>query len=336
MKRTALLLSLVASSLFANAQLSLTGTSYTQNFDGIGTGLPTGWSVYTGATASVAGTIGTYYSSVNSGIFADTISCGGPAVVVNDGFKNYPSANTVTKSATCAQQKTITDRALGVRQKSGTSPAYDPGSAFVLKIANTTGRINFGGSLKLQSLDTTSPRTTTWGMDYGIGTTPTAFTAIAPTGTLTTGGLSFANNTVNFSFGSALDNNSGNVWIRIVTLASSTGSGNRASTAIDDFNLTWTNTGVSVANVPSAPVTALTALGVATSDKAVFSIETEQAGTYNFTICDITGRNVYTQTIDAQTGGQVFTANTSNLATGMYIARVTGANASAVTKFSVK
>lgn len=39
------------------AQLTLPmGTSYTQNFDAIGSGLPTGWTVRTGAGASSRGT----------------------------------------------------------------------------------------------------------------------------------------------------------------------------------------------------------------------------------------------------------------------------------------
>src|SRR5688572_20253845 len=41
-------------------QVVLTGTNYTQNFDGIGAGLPAGWSVRTNATASDLGTTATF------------------------------------------------------------------------------------------------------------------------------------------------------------------------------------------------------------------------------------------------------------------------------------
>jgi hypothetical protein len=44
---------------------------------------------------------------------------------------------------------------------------------------------------------------------------------------------------VTVNFGSSLNNISQKVWIRIATLAATTGSGNRPSTAIDDLQLSW-------------------------------------------------------------------------------------------------
>lgn len=103
-------------------------------------------------------------------------------------------------------------------------------------------RTSFELSFKLQSLDAASPRKATWAVDYGFGAAPTAFTSAQTTGTFITGGSAFSNNTVTVNFNSALDNQKQNVWIRIVTLNATTESGNRSTSAIDDFNLTWTDT----------------------------------------------------------------------------------------------
>ncbi|MBV9960876.1 MAG: hypothetical protein JO072_01400, partial [Parafilimonas sp.] len=44
---------------------------------------------------------------------------------------------------------------------------------------------------------------------------------------------------VTVNFGNALDNQNSKVWIRITTLSATTGSGSRASTGIDDVQITW-------------------------------------------------------------------------------------------------
>lgn len=337
MKKTALLFALTAGTLFANAQLTLTGTSYSQNFNTISTGLPTGWSVYTGASTSSVGTIASFNSSALYGKIADTsVGTGcGAALVNNDGFKNYPSANlATTKTATCAQQEATTDRAMGVRQKSGTAPAYDPGAAFVLKLANTTGIKSLVATFKLQSLDTTTPRTASWTVDYGIGTAPTSFTDAAPTGTLTTGNFVFSNNSINVNFGAALDNKSSNVWIRIVTLNASTGTGTRPSTAIDDFNLTYTNT-VGVTDVTAGQDLGLVAVGTASTTTASFVYSSNATGNYNFAIYDMTGRTLRTETVNADKNNGELTINNLNLAPGMYIAKMSNGNDASTIRFMV-
>ncbi len=149
-------------------------------------------------------------------------------------MKNFASGSDLPSTATTLQQSSSTNRSLGIRQ---TGSLGDPGGAFVLQLANTSGLNTF----KLQSLDITSPRVTTWRVDYGFGPAPSAFTAAAATGTLTTGGSTFTNNTIAVDFGSNLDNRPDDVWIRIVTLTASTGSGNRASTAIDDLSITYSS-----------------------------------------------------------------------------------------------
>ncbi|HYC41127.1 MAG TPA: DUF5689 domain-containing protein [Chitinophagaceae bacterium] len=202
----------------------LTTSPYTQNFDGIGGGLPAGILVKTGSTASSLGTDGVYTSTM-----AIWNATGG-------GFKNYASADGLTATSDATAQNASTDRALGVRQVSAT----DQGVAFVFQIPNTIGKTNFAIAFKLQSLDNTVGRTATWVVDYGIGSTPSSFTPVttSPAGPLTTGPV-FSNSPVSASFGSALNNQSQPVWIRVVVLSPTSGSGNRPSSAIDDVTITW-------------------------------------------------------------------------------------------------
>ncbi len=241
MKRLLLLVA-ACGALTAEAQLlSLSGTSYTQNFNGLGGGLPSGWHVFIGATST---TIGIPYDTSSKLYLTPSGTTGWKSTA--GGFKNFASANNSTTfspyGADTASQNAATDRALGVRQvsyTSGTFPASDSGAAFVLTIANTTGLTGFNMTFKLQSLDSTSARTTTWRVDYGLGALPASFTAAATSGTLTTGGNIYSNNTVTVNFGSALNNQTGPVWIRIIATPASTGANNRASSAIDDVSLTW-------------------------------------------------------------------------------------------------
>ena len=212
----------------AFGQITLSGTAYSQNFDAIGTaGLPNGISVRTLATATVIGTVATFSNA---------------AIVWNNtsgAFKNFASATGLTASSTSTEQNNSTNRSLGLRQ---TASIGDPGGAFVFQLTNTTNLQAFNLSFKIQSLDNSSPRTSTWLVDYGIGTSPASFTTIvtAPT-PLVTGNSLFTNDIVTVNFGTALDNKSQNVWIRIVTLAASIGSGNRTSSSIDDFTLNYSS-----------------------------------------------------------------------------------------------
>jgi hypothetical protein len=340
MKKAILLSTFTAGSLLAVAQpVTLSGTSYTQDFSSLGAATPTtpsGWYGYNGATSSSPGTLATIKTSKTYGVFADTVqssSC--MSSVLNEDFKNFASANLPSaKTATCSEQATITDRALGVRQKSGTP--WDPGASFVFKIANTLGRTGFNLTFKLQSLDTTSPRTTTWAVEYGLGTTPTAFTAASSvSGTLTTGNYTFSNNTVTASFGSALDNQSGNVWIRIVSLMpTTTGPGNRTSSAIDDFNLTWTGTGVSVEEVNKQTAATIAVFGEAATDRIVLGYNVAEQGKYEVAIHDISGRQVNTVSLQTNEAGTQ-TIDGLNLVPGFYVVRMSNGTTNAVTRFAV-
>ncbi|MFZ4741811.1 MAG: chitobiase/beta-hexosaminidase C-terminal domain-containing protein, partial [Bacteroidales bacterium] len=230
------LIVMILMGMTVNAQITLSGSSYTQDFDGIGAGYPTGWVVKLHATATSLGT--------------DTVLTTTKIKWSNTtkGAYNYASADGLTATSDSAAQMSSTDRALGFRQ---TSTVGEPGIAFTMQIANTTNMNSFNLAFKLQSLDASSPRVATWKVQYATGTTPTTFTDLTTTpATLTTGGSTFTNTDVTVNFGALLDNQSGPIWIRILTLTATTGSGNRPTSAIDDVSLTWTN---GVATTVAAP-----------------------------------------------------------------------------------
>jgi hypothetical protein len=155
----------------------------------------------------------------------------------SSGFKNYASATGLFATSDATMQSSSANRALGVKQTSATG--YDPGAAFVFEINNTSGKTNLTLNFLLQSLDDGAGRTTTWQVDYALGDNPYSFTPVTTSpATLTTGAV-FQSVPVTVSFGSALDNQNSKVWIRIVSLTASDGSGSRASTAIDDVHISW-------------------------------------------------------------------------------------------------
>ena len=209
-----------------DAQITLSGTNYSQNFDGVGSGLPSGFRVSSSATAATLGTAATFNSAIDAN---------SPWNSTFSGWKNVASADGLISSSNAATQAASTDRVVGIRQSSSLG---DPGAALEMQLANTTGFSDFSMSFKLQSLDATSARITTWRVDYGFGASPSSFTTIATSpASITTGGGTFSNNTVTVDFGTALDNINQNVWIRIVTISATTLSGSRATTGFDDISL---------------------------------------------------------------------------------------------------
>jgi hypothetical protein len=337
MKKIFLLFGVAALSYSAKAQLTLTGTSYTQNFNSLGTGLPTGWTVYKEATASTLGTLESFSPSTSFGSYYDTTNCA--SSVYGKGFKNCASANTASMAtAPCATQQTQTDRALGVKQVGPTTYAgLDPGASFVLKIANTLHDTGFNVSFKLQSLDQANcPRVTTWVLEYGLGTSPSSYIAVPTTGTMTTGGNTFSNNTITAHLPAAVNNQSGMVTLRISALAGSTSTGSRTTTGIDDFSLTWTSTSTGITSITSASNIILNVLGNATSDKINFEYSVAESEGYNFTIYDLSGRVLHSRYIDAQAGTQQIAVDGLHLAPGMYFARMNNSNNSTVAKIMVQ
>jgi hypothetical protein len=298
----------------ASAQVTLTTSPYTENFDKIGTaGLPTGFTVKKLATATALGT--------------DTVLNPGAAAwsETTRGFKNFASSNTVTDPvALSATQAASTDRALGVRQASAFG---DSGAAFVFQISNTQAKKNLKLNFKLQSLDSTSRRITTWIVDYGIGANPSTFTPVSTIpATLTTGGsMVFSNTSVTADFGSALDNINDVVYIRVVTLVRAIipapfSGGNRPSTGIDDWNLSWQEVNASVSNIIrdenylSLSGNLASKLNI-TFNKAISSM-------VNVQVLSLNGRVVYQKQLPRIIQGQNEDITGLNLSSGIYILKI--------------
>jgi hypothetical protein len=223
-----------AGSGMCRAALVLTGTSYVQNFDNIGNGLPAGWSVYTGSSASLLGSSATFTTAETA--WSKTTG----------GFSNVASADGLSSDTSSSQQSSSTDRALGIRQVG--SGGYDPGAAIVLQIQNTAGLGNFSLSLEAQILNEQS-RATRWCFQYRLGdsgnfTTLSAFSDPGVWGSTT---VSF-----NPSDLSAWDNQSSDIWFRIVALDGTTGSGSRDMFAIDDFSLRYSSMSYAAIPEPAA------------------------------------------------------------------------------------
>ncbi len=223
------------------AQIVLSGTNYAQNFNSIANGLPTGFFIKHSATASSMGTDASFTSAASLWN------------LTSSGFKNYASAEGLNASSDATAQNNSSNRAIAVRQTGTAGTGGDPGAALVMQLANATGYQNLSLSFKLQSLDSSSPRMTTWVFDYAIGTNPNSFTTISSSPTsLQTGNSKFGITNVTVNFGNLLDNQPQNIWIRIITLASTTGSGNRATSAFDDIQFMYQgNTDVTVPTLTS-------------------------------------------------------------------------------------
>jgi hypothetical protein len=211
------------------AQVVLTGTNYTQNFNDIGAGLPVGWSVRTNVTASGLGTAATFNStpvswSSTTGQFANHVS------TVSDHGTNFLGTESLPVSAT--------NRCPAIRQ---TGSFGDPGAAFILQIADTLGIANLVLSLHLNMLGVQA-RSTTWSIEYAVGNTPSSFTSLA---TFNDPGVFGATPLASLSLNADANDQSENVWIRIVALGASSGSNSRDTFGIDNFSLTYSNVNAS-------------------------------------------------------------------------------------------
>jgi autotransporter-associated beta strand protein len=134
-------------------------------------------------------------------------------------------------STSAATQFASANRALGVRQIGAFG---DPGASFNIAI-NSTGKNLTGLSFKAQILDP-QPRSTVWSIQVGVGLAPSTWETI---GVFADPG---AFGSTNVTFGEAALASMANqplVWVRIVALTSSTGSGARDTFGIDDFVLNY-------------------------------------------------------------------------------------------------
>ncbi|MEZ5047110.1 MAG: choice-of-anchor J domain-containing protein [Chitinophagaceae bacterium] len=273
--------SLVTTS-YAQTPYTLSGTSYMQDFDGLANGLPQGWRVDT--LVKPTGGLGNDASSK----FSSTTSAWSNT---GRGFKNLCSADGQVSTATSADQNASTDRALGVRQVS--SAGWDDMDSLVsmsFYITNTATLNSFALTFKIQSLHTTAKRYNNWIVQYGIGTNPSSFTTVVTNPSVLTMDSNFTNTTVNVNFGSALDNQSQPVWIRICPQDTTMGSGSRPHVAIDDFNLTWSGTAVN--NTPNVltytPANNAMNVPVSNSNLMIDFDKNITIGTGNVTINNIT------------------------------------------------
>ncbi len=212
-----------------HAQTAITG-DYSQNFDDIGGGLPTGWTIHTGATATTIGTS------------ASLVTAATPWSSTSGQFANFAS-NNIASSSSAIVQAADTNRALGVRQ---TGSLGDPGASFDFNFSTINATVT-SLSIDLMTLNS-QPRETTWSIQYS--TTPGIYVTL---GNYVTG--AFETTTLAYDtthFGTDL-NDKFSVYFRVVALTASIGAGSRDITAIDNFSLnatyipptevTWTGTG---------------------------------------------------------------------------------------------
>jgi hypothetical protein len=151
----------------ASAQVSIT-TSYTQDFDSLGSGLPAGWNVWTSSTATGNGSAFTW----NTAALANNAT-----VNATNYFRNLPGASQTWSSTLSAGS----DRALGWR--AGNAASRDGSITFSL--ANTAGYTLT--SLSFQLFTPNSVNTAgTFQLQYQLGTGGT-FTPLA--------GVSYTNDT---------------------------------------------------------------------------------------------------------------------------------------------
>lgn len=231
---------LLASSATNAATVAITPGTYTQNFDSLGSvsgGEPvTGWLLRNGATATTLGTAGSLISGMK------------PWAETGGGFKNL-SSNNIDLGGDTTAQNSNSNRALGMRQ---VSIQGNPGMS-----------VNFNFSSTGVQLDTISfdllmlniaGKSTTFEIQYGLGTTPTSFVSLgswADPGVLGATNFTFDRS----DFGTALDGKS-QVWLRIAALQAATGTGTvYDAVAIDNFS-------ISASAVPEPTSILLGALGV--------------------------------------------------------------------------
>ncbi|HVT73916.1 MAG TPA: ExeM/NucH family extracellular endonuclease [Lacunisphaera sp.] len=204
------------SALAQPTQVSLGSGTYVQTFDGLAGGLPAGWAAYTGASATALGTAATVNLAATS--WANTTGQ----------WQNSASATGLNSSDSATVQAASANRALAVRQAGSFG---DPGASANFYFS-TIGQQITSISFKAQMLSVQT-RSTVWSLQYGLGATPATWTTLA---TYSDPGAFGSTNVVASGFGTALDNQP-NVWLRVVALAGSSGSGSRDTFGIDDFTI---------------------------------------------------------------------------------------------------
>jgi hypothetical protein len=264
------------------AQVALTGTNYIQNFDAISNGLPAGWSVRTNATATSLGTAAPFITNTASWALG-TGEFGNSAGTTNN------SGTAANSSDSSTSQAAYTNRCPSVCQ---TGSFGDAGAAFVFQITNTIGLSNLTFTVDLNMLHEQT-RSTTWTIDYAVSNSPSSFTQL---GTYSDPGV-FGTTTQTYNLGSDANNQTNNVWIRVVALSASTGSGSRDTFGIDNFILNYA--GTSIAPIPLY-IQLIGTNAVLTWSNSAFVLQTAPLATGTYT--NITGAaSPFTNGVDSPT-----------------------------------
>jgi hypothetical protein len=330
MKKLFLLCSLGVLACDVNAQFNIPNANYvyTQNFNTLDTAfltnssnLPTGWAIKERGTG------------VNT---------------VNDQYKgNLGSSN--TGDVYSFGSLGTTERALGSLASGSNQSCW--GAKFVNNSANDTitrlivsfrmeqwrgggartvpDSTNFYYSTTINNIDTFNAGTTGW----------------IPFSKLSLHSLVNPSGTGNSLDGNASPNNSiktdsFNVTILpgayiVLKWADSNYINNDDGLAIDDLSITFRGVGPTSVVNPLNTVMPLTVLGAAQTNNISLSYSIVESGNYNLTVCDITGRVVYTSVVAAKSGMNRTDINT-NLQSGMYIIKLTNGKQTGVVKASIQ
>jgi len=204
--------------------LTLTGTNYAQNFNDVGSSLPTGWTVRTAASATSLGTVAAFstvaapWKAATAGTFANFAS------VTNDDGTPFISTEDATTQANA------TNRAPGIRLSNGTSP----GTAFVLGITNTLGFTNFLMDVDILTLNTNS-RLYSWHAETAVGAAPTSFTFLGKFVDSNVWGASH----LSFALPTSVSDQGDTLWIRIAVITNASTTGSHDTWGIDNLSLSW-------------------------------------------------------------------------------------------------
>jgi hypothetical protein len=263
------------------AQVTLTGTNYTQNFNTISNGLPAGWSVRTNATAISLGTAANFPTVGKT--WADTTGeFGNCASTFANSGTNFIGSESTTMQGNC------TNRALAIRQ---TAAFGDPKAAFVFQIANTVGLSNLTFNVDLSILKSNA-YSTTWTIDYAVSNSPSSFTVLD---TFPDPGA-FGTTTKTCNLGADANDQTNSVWIRVVALSAAIGSsGSRDTFSIDNFTLSYA--GPPVSPIPLYIQLADTNVVLTWSDSS-FALQAATVATGTYTNV-IGATSPFTNTIDS-------------------------------------
>ncbi len=209
------------SSSSATAGITLSGSEYFQNFNGIGSGLPTGVSLSQVANSTAA----PWGISRNLRGSGTTFSHVGWTDTASD-FRN-------SASPTASDSSVNPDRLIAVRQ--GTSSGITTPS-FAFSFDNTIEKSDFKLDLDFWVLQKNN-RNTTWTIRWATHSSITTFTTISTFTPTAAGKIELRN----LAFGDAFSNSTEAKYIQIVaTGLSSSGTDTRDVFGLDNFRLKFT------------------------------------------------------------------------------------------------